>query len=207
LSVEFEMIYFYIHTYSNQRVHFFMTFTSTTSKRKKKKMSTKKFVFIPSSRDNFAKVDRKSSRKYKIERRYSDKYSTNHTEILNINHKQISLENKLQSHQKKNLLIPKIAVRAMGMDENYSQALDENIMALIESPLIAPANSHFRQHYKTALYPYNITSHAANANGGGIYSTNDHELNGNGDGEGPYNSVEKQSRYQPQKCVNVKICA
>jgi hypothetical protein len=93
----------------------------------------------------------------------------------------------------------------MGMDDNFSRILDEN-MALIETPLIAPSNSHFRQHFKTALYPYNITS-ATHASGGGFYSTNDHELNGNGDGDGHFNSVEKQSRYQPQKCVNVKRTA
>lgn len=101
-------------------------------------------------------------------------------------------------------LLTPIAVRAMGMDENYSRVLDEN-MALIESPLIAPSNSHFRQHYKTALYPYNITSQISTG-GGGYYATSEQDLNGNGDGEGHYNSVEKQSRYQPQKkCVNVKL--
>lgn len=87
----------------------------------------------------------------------------------------------------------------MGMDENYSKMLDEN-MALIETPLLAPSNSHFRQHYKTALYPYNITSHATQTSGGGFYSANEQDLNGNGDGDssGYFNSVEKQSRYQPQ---------
>lgn len=86
----------------------------------------------------------------------------------------------------------------MGMNENYSQMLDEN-MALIESPLIAPSNSHFRQHYKTALYPYNITSQTAHqAGGGGLYAANEQDLNGNGDGDGHFNSVEKQSRYQLQ---------
>jgi hypothetical protein len=88
----------------------------------------------------------------------------------------------------------------MGMDENYSKMLDEN-MALIESPLVAPSNSHFRQHYKTALYPYNITSHVTTqTGGGGFYSTNEQDLNGNADADssGYFNSVEKQSRYQPQ---------
>lgn len=84
----------------------------------------------------------------------------------------------------------------MGMNENYSRILDEN-MALIESPLIAPSNSHFRQHYKTALYPYNITTHATHA-GGGFYGASEHDLNGNGENDGLFNSVEKQSRYQPQ---------
>lgn len=84
------------------------------------------------------------------------------------------------------------------MDENYSKMLDEN-MALIESPLIAPSNSHFRQHYKTALYPYNITSHVTQTGGGGG-SGYEQDLNGNGDvdSSGYFNSVEKQSRYQPQ---------
>lgn len=84
----------------------------------------------------------------------------------------------------------------MVMDEKYSITLDEN-MALIESPLIAPSNSHFRQHYRTALYPYNITSHVTQTHGGGIYSTSDQDLNGNGENDqGHFNSVEKQSRYQ-----------
>lgn len=101
---------------------------------------------------------------------------------------------------------PPIAVRTMGMDENYSKILDEN-MALIESPLIAPSNSHFRQHYKTALYPYNITSHATQTNGGGYYSANEQDLSGNGDvdSSGYFNSVEKQSRYHPQIVSMSKI--
>jgi hypothetical protein len=100
-----------------------------------------------------------------------------------------------------NTFIPPLAVSAMGMSENYSRILDEN-MALIESPLIAPSNSHFRQHYKTALYPYNITSssHGSHAGGGGFY-TNEHDLNGNGEIEGHFNSVEKQSRYQQSTVV------
>lgn len=80
----------------------------------------------------------------------------------------------------------------MGMNENYSRILDEN-MALIESSLIAPSNSHFRQHFKTALYPYNITS-PTTQNGGG-YTPNEYDLSGNGETDGHYNSVEKQSRY------------
>lgn len=80
--------------------------------------------------------------------------------------------------------------------------LDEN-MALIETPLIAPSNSHFRQHYKTALYPYNITSHTTQAGGGGFYAANENDLNGNGENDGHFSSVEKQSRYQPE-CANVK---
>lgn len=86
----------------------------------------------------------------------------------------------------------------MGMDENYSKMLDEN-MAQVDSPLVAPANSHFRQHYKTALYPYNITSHVTQASGGGVYSVHEQDLNGNGDLDSSVysNSVEKSSRYQP----------
>ena len=61
------------------------------------------------------------------------------------------------------------------MDENYHKLLDEN-MVLIDTPLIAPSNSYFRQHYKTALYPYNITAptmshHDPNYNLNGIYSS------------------------------------
>lgn len=83
----------------------------------------------------------------------------------------------------------------MGMDDNYHRLLDEENMAFIETPLIAPSNSYFRQHYKTALYPYNVTSHAgANYHSqNGHISMHDPELNG--DGNGHYNSVEKQSRY------------
>jgi hypothetical protein len=86
----------------------------------------------------------------------------------------------------------------MGMDENYSKSLDEN-MAQIETALLAPSNSHFRQHYKTSLYPYNTSQ----ASGGGHYSVNEQDLNGNGDGDssGYYNSVEKPSRYQPHTVV------
>lgn len=90
----------------------------------------------------------------------------------------------------------------MGMNENYSRVLDEN-MALIESPLIAPSNSHFRQHYKTALYPYNITSQTTQASGGGFYAVNgDQDLNGNGESDGQFNSMEKQSRYSTASNVS-----
>jgi len=90
----------------------------------------------------------------------------------------------------------------MGMDENYHRLLDEN-MALIESPLIAPSNSHFRQHYKTALYPYNVSVHtngghydSNNNNNGGYFAVTDQDPDGNGDGLLEHqNSVEKQSRY------------
>lgn len=90
----------------------------------------------------------------------------------------------------------------MGMDENYHKLLDEN-MVLIDTPLIAPSNSYFRQHYKTALYPYNITAptmshhepnYNLNTNGGGLYTSSTAEqdmllMPGNYD-----NVDEKQSR-------------
>lgn len=53
----------------------------------------------------------------------------------------------------------------MGRDDMdiYHRLLDEN-MALVQTPLIA-SNSYFPQHFKTALYPYNITSnHGSHVN-------------------------------------------
>ncbi|XP_053672128.1 uncharacterized protein LOC128722485 [Anopheles nili] len=49
-------------------------------------------------------------------------------------------------------------VRAMGVDDNYHRLLDQN-MALIETPLVAPPHAYYPQHYKTALYPYNISGY------------------------------------------------
>ncbi|XP_058120418.1 uncharacterized protein LOC131284934 [Anopheles ziemanni] len=49
-------------------------------------------------------------------------------------------------------------VRAMGVDDNYHRLLDQN-MALIETPLVAPPHAYFPQHYKTALYPYNVSGY------------------------------------------------
>jgi hypothetical protein len=94
----------------------------------------------------------------------------------------------------------------MGMNENYSRILDEN-MALIESPLIAPSNSNFRQHYLTALYPYNITPSHGNmpVSNSGVFYASEHEFNGNGESEGHFNSVEKQSRYQTATQKKPKI--
>lgn len=99
----------------------------------------------------------------------------------------------------------------MGMDENYSRELDKN-MALIETPLIAPSNSYYRQEYKTAIYPYNISSAHSTLTEVVTYdsssSSNDKELIGNGNigqsGGGVYtNNYGKQSRYQlPQ----VRVC-
>ncbi|XP_038105459.1 uncharacterized protein LOC6043184 [Culex quinquefasciatus] len=74
-------------------------------------------------------------------------------------------------------------VRAMGMDDNYHRLLDQN-MALIETPLVAPAHAYFPQHYKTALYPYNISGyHHQHQHGlhGGHFG---HNGNGNGNGHG-----------------------
>lgn len=104
-------------------------------------------------------------------------------------------QKKVKSFKHLHPLLPPIAVRAMGMNENYSHMLDEN-MALIESPLIAPANSHFRQHYKTALYPYNITNHA------GVSAANDHDFSENGDSDRALDSVENKSRYQGRQMRN-----
>ncbi|XP_053698550.1 uncharacterized protein LOC128745501 [Sabethes cyaneus] len=71
-------------------------------------------------------------------------------------------------------------VRAMGMDDNYHRLLDQN-MALIDTPLVAPAHAYFPQHYKTALYPYNISGyHHQHQHGlhGGHFGTV-HNGNGN----------------------------
>uniref|UniRef100_A0A182JCZ0 GDNF/GAS1 domain-containing protein n=1 Tax=Anopheles atroparvus TaxID=41427 RepID=A0A182JCZ0_ANOAO len=58
-------------------------------------------------------------------------------------------------------------VRAMGVDDNYHRLLDQN-MALIETPLVAPPHAYFPQHYKTALYPYNVSGyHHAHQHGAG----------------------------------------
>ena len=88
------------------------------------------------------------------------------------------------------------------MDDNYHKVLDEN-MALIETPLIAPSNSYYPQHYRTALYPYNITSNHLNPN-----TDHDHDQNANNgqhfewimdnilnNNNGSSDSNEKQSRY------------
>ncbi|KAL1374214.1 hypothetical protein pipiens_004961, partial [Culex pipiens pipiens] len=78
---------------------------------------------------------------------------------------------------------PADPLRAMGMDDNYHRLLDQN-MALIETPLVAPAHAYFPQHYKTALYPYNISGyHHQHQHGlhGGHFG---HNGNGNGNGHG-----------------------
>jgi hypothetical protein len=73
----------------------------------------------------------------------------------------------------------------MGLDDSYHhRTLDETAMS-IETPLIGPLNAHTRQHFKTALYPYNVTVAS-----GGSHIYDDSDGNGNGIG-----SFEK-SRYQ-----------
>ena len=82
-----------------------------------------------------------------------------------------------------------IAVRAMGLDDSYHhRILDENA-AMIETPLIGPLNSHIRQHFKTALYPYNVTT--ASGGAGVTYNIDDEHGNGNGNGISSY----EKSRY------------
>ncbi|XP_070507904.1 uncharacterized protein [Chironomus tepperi] len=77
-------------------------------------------------------------------------------------------------------------VRAMGLDDNYHhRILDENA-AMIETPLVGPLNSHIRQHFKTALYPYNISM--ASGGAGNSYNIEDEHGNGNG-----ISSYEKNS--------------
>ncbi|XP_065091083.1 uncharacterized protein Gfrl isoform X2 [Ochlerotatus camptorhynchus] len=73
-------------------------------------------------------------------------------------------------------------VRAMGMDDNYHRLLDQN-MALIETPLVAPPHAYFPQHFKTALYPYNISGyHRQHQHGhhGGHFGMPHGNGNGNG---------------------------
>lgn len=77
----------------------------------------------------------------------------------------------------------------MGISENYSRILDEN-MALVESSLIA--NSNYRQHFKTELYPYNLTSPPFSMN---TEAHAQYDIHGNGTSEGHFTSAEKQSRY------------
>lgn len=91
----------------------------------------------------------------------------------------------------------------MGMDDNYHRLLDEN-MALVETPLIAPSNSYYPQHYKTALYPYNITSYHTNNNNNNNHNDNQNMNSHNGlissamdnilINSSGFDSMEKQSR-------------
>lgn len=99
-----------------------------------------------------------------------------------------------------------LTVRTMEMDESFSRILDEN-MALIETPLIAPSNSYYRQHYKTALYPYNISAHSTQSEVIATYDSSSND-NGNIGDVGGENSYEKQSRYHTHKwsvCQNVSV--
>ena len=76
----------------------------------------------------------------------------------------------------------------MGRDDMdiYHRLLDEN---MVHTPLIA-SNSYFPQHFKTALYPYNITSnHGSHANmNNGLYTATALDI------DSSFNNVEKQSR-------------
>ena len=77
----------------------------------------------------------------------------------------------------------------MGMDDTYANRLWSDSMALVETPLILPANSHYNHHFNTALYPYNLSafqggSGSSNSNSGGAgssYSYPEH-INGSGGG-------------------------
>ncbi|XP_055524975.1 uncharacterized protein LOC129718325 isoform X4 [Wyeomyia smithii] len=87
-------------------------------------------------------------------------------------------------------------VRAMGMDDNYHRLLDQN-MALIDTPLVAPAHAYFPHHYKTALYPYNISGyHHQHQHGlhGGHFGTV-HNGNGNGNGNGNNNHYYNNNNH------------
>ncbi|XP_055908653.1 uncharacterized protein LOC129943330 isoform X2 [Eupeodes corollae] len=49
-------------------------------------------------------------------------------------------------------------VRIMGMDESYHQRVFEDNMALIDTPLIAPINTHYtNQHHGVITYPFNVS--------------------------------------------------
>ncbi|XP_055847713.1 uncharacterized protein LOC129913187 isoform X3 [Episyrphus balteatus] len=49
-------------------------------------------------------------------------------------------------------------VRIMGMDESYHQRVFEDNMALIDTPLIAPINTHYSsQHHGVITYPFNVS--------------------------------------------------
>ena len=82
----------------------------------------------------------------------------------------------------------------MGLDDNYhNRQLDENALQ-IESPLIASLNSHIRQHFKTALYPYNA-SMASSGGSIGHYDDDGTSVNGISN----YASSDHKCRY-----LNVK---
>jgi hypothetical protein len=74
----------------------------------------------------------------------------------------------------------------MGMDDNFHHRILDDNLAIIETPLIGPLNSHIRQHFKTALYPYNVTKANNNHNNNNL-NVNDHDddndaINPNGSG-------------------------
>uniref|UniRef100_A0A182VS72 GDNF/GAS1 domain-containing protein n=1 Tax=Anopheles minimus TaxID=112268 RepID=A0A182VS72_9DIPT len=64
----------------------------------------------------------------------------------------------------------------MGVDDNYHRLLDQN-MALIETPLVAPPHAYYPQHYKTALYPYNVSGyhHLHQHGAGGHFGYHQHQ--------------------------------
>lgn len=74
----------------------------------------------------------------------------------------------------------------MGMDDSSMNRLWSDSMALVESPLVLSANSHYNHHFNTALYPYNLSafqggsgSSNSNANGANGFSYPEH-INGSG---------------------------
>lgn len=78
----------------------------------------------------------------------------------------------------------------MGLDDNYqNRQLDEHALQ-IETPLVASLNSHIRQHFKTALYPYNATIAAAAAAAAGGHFDDD----GNNNFVGPPSSDNSHKR-------------
>lgn len=87
----------------------------------------------------------------------------------------------------------------MGMDDNYHRLLDQN-MALIETPLVAPAHAYFPQHFKTALYPYNISGyhrqHQHGMHGGHFGSPH-----GNGNGHNGHNGGGMEYGYHLEASV------
>lgn len=76
----------------------------------------------------------------------------------------------------------------MGLDDNYHhRQLDDDALQ-IETPLIAPLNSHIRQHFKTALYPYNASL--------AVHTTHyDEDVNSNGINSFTGSASEHKCRY------------
>lgn len=87
----------------------------------------------------------------------------------------------------------------MGMDDAYSSRPWSDSMALVETPLILPANSHYNHHFNTAIYPYNLSvfqggSGSGNSNshgngaGGNGHSYPEH-INGSGGGSSSVDNI------------------